>query len=98
MFTAIDTTASPPGSETPAAAHANYWNAKKGILSWLFTIDHKRLGIMYLVSVLTFFLVAGVLALLVRTELMTAKGDIFTGDQYNKLFTLHGAIMVFVVI
>jgi cytochrome c oxidase subunit 1 len=75
----------------------NYLNAKRGIGSWLFTVDHKRIGLMYLAAVLTFFFVGGVLALLVRYELLT-PGPTLTGDAYNKAFTLHGAIMVFLVI
>ena len=106
MSTAVDTAAlgghppDPASNWSPLAPPgANYLNAKKGFASWLFTLDHKRIGIMYLVSILTFFLVAGVFAIIVRTELMTAKGDFLsTGDAYNKMFTLHGAIMVFLVI
>ncbi|MCA2958642.1 MAG: cytochrome c oxidase subunit I [Silvanigrellales bacterium] len=79
-------------------AGTNYLNAKKGIGSWLYTVDHKRIGVMYLVAVLTFFLLAGVFALMVRMELLTAAKDIVDADTYNKLFTLHGAIMVFLVI
>jgi cytochrome c oxidase subunit 1 len=98
MSTAVDTANGVP--HAPDAAHGgNYLTAKKGLWSWIVTLDHKRIGLMYLGSVLLFFLVAGVLALLVRTELMTAKGDFFTtGDGYNKIFTLHGAIMVFLFI
>ncbi len=76
----------------------NYLNAKKGIGSWLFTIDHKRIGIMYLVSILTFFMVGGIFALLLRLELLHSGMDFVTKATFNKLFTLHGAIMVFLVI
>jgi cytochrome c oxidase subunit 1 len=75
-----------------------YLNAKKGLMSWLFTIDHKRIGVMYLATVLTFFLAGGLFALAIRTELATPAGDIFSAAVYNKLFTLHGAIMVFLVL
>lgn len=81
-----------------AAAGDNYINAKRGIGSWLYTIDHKRIGVMYLISVMFFFLIGGLLAIALRTELLTPQGDLFTGDGYNKVFTLHGAIMVFLVI
>ena len=87
----------PGAGEHGDHAHESYL-APKGILSWLLTLDHKRIGLMYLVSVLSFFMVGGVLALLVRTELLTPEGDLFTGDTFNKLFTLHGAVMVFVFI
>jgi cytochrome c oxidase subunit 1 len=75
-----------------------YLNARRGIMSWLFTLDHKRIGIMYLGVILTFFLAGGVLALAVRAELFTPAGDMFDGNTYNRLFTLHGAIMVFLVL
>ena len=80
------------------APGTSYLNAKSGLMSWLFTIDHKRIGVMYLVTVLSFFLVGGLLALGIRTELLTPAGDVFSAAVYNKLFTLHGAIMVFLVL
>jgi len=80
------------------ASGTNYLNAKKGLMSWLFTIDHKRIGVMYLATVLTFFLAGGLFALAIRTELATPAGDLFSAAVYNKLFTLHGAIMVFLVL
>src|SRR3989338_2947721 len=76
----------------------NYLNVKKGLASWLLTIDHKRIGVMYLASILFFFFVAGFFALLLRTELLTPGDTIVTAKRYNQLFTLHGAIMVFLVI
>ncbi len=76
----------------------SYLVAKPGLWSWLATVDHKRLGIMYLVLTLLFFLVGGVAALAVRTELLTPEGDFLTAINYNKMFTLHGAVMVFLVI
>ncbi|NUN14639.1 MAG: cytochrome c oxidase subunit I [Myxococcales bacterium] len=77
---------------------SNYLTARKGLLSWLFTLDHKRIGLMYLVSVIVFLLVGGLFALIVRAELMTPEGDLLDPDTYNRFFTLHGAIMVFLVI
>ncbi|MEN9528548.1 MAG: cytochrome c oxidase subunit, partial [Pseudomonadota bacterium] len=98
----------PQGAHAASAggAEPNYINAHKGIWSWLTTVDHKRLGLMYLVGVLGFFAVGGIFALLVRTQLLGpifkgASGKqewLFSGDTYNKLFTLHGAVMVFLVI
>jgi cytochrome c oxidase subunit 1 len=76
----------------------NYINAEAGILSWLTTVDHKRIGLMYLASTLTFFLVGGLFALLLRAELLSPKQDFLTAPQYNQAFTLHGAIMVFLFI
>jgi cytochrome c oxidase subunit I len=77
---------------------SNYLNAKSGIWSWLTTIDHKRIGLMYLGTILFFFMIGGLAALAVRLELFTPQPDLFSADQYNKMFTLHGAIMVFLVL
>jgi cytochrome c oxidase subunit 1 len=76
----------------------NYLNHTKGIFSWLFTLDHKRLGIMYLVCVLIAFFLGGVFSMLLRFHLLTPEGTMMTQDQYNQAFTVHGAIMVFLVI
>ncbi|MDP7004735.1 MAG: cbb3-type cytochrome c oxidase subunit I [Phycisphaerales bacterium] len=76
----------------------NYLNHTKGIFSWLFTLDHKRIGIMYLVCVLIAFFLGGVFAMLLRFQLLTPDGTLLTQDQYNQAFTVHGAIMVFLVI
>jgi cytochrome c oxidase subunit 1 len=82
-----------------AEAPDNYLTFRRGLLSWLFTLDHKRIGVMYLFAVLASFFVGGVMALLVRTKLLF-PGEVawMTAEQYNKAFTLHGAIMVFLVI
>jgi cytochrome c oxidase subunit 1 len=80
----------------------NYLTHTRGIRSWLFTLDHKRIAVMYLVSILTAFLLGGIFALLVRTALWTpekaAGHAVFSADNYNRFFTLHGAIMIFLVI
>src|SRR6185503_10546906 len=78
--------------------NVSYLDVKKGIMSWLITLDHKRIGIMYLVSVMTFFVFAGVMALLVRAELFTPGRTIMDPDTYNRVFTLHGVVMVFLFI
>ncbi len=80
------------------AGGKNYINAEAGIWSWLTTVDHKRIGLMYLVSTFTAFLIGGIFALLLRFELLNPKQDIMTAPQYNQAFTLHGAIMVFLFI
>jgi cytochrome c oxidase subunit 1 len=69
-----------------------------GILSWILSTDHKRIGIMYLTSISTFFVVAGIFALLMRFELLTPEKNVLDPHTYNVLFTLHGAIMVFLFI
>jgi len=76
----------------------NYLNCASGFRSWFFTLDHKRIGVMYLGSILFTFLLGGIFALLVRTELLTPDQTIVDADTYNKLFTLHGAVMTFLVI
>jgi cytochrome c oxidase subunit 1 len=73
----------------------NYLNVSYTWRSWLLTIDHKRIAILYLVTITFMFLLGGFFAVLVRLELMTPKGDLFTADTYNKLFTMHGIIMLF---
>jgi len=76
----------------------SYLTASKGIRSWLFTTDHKRIGILYAVAVAIFFLLGGLFAILVRTELAAPGETIMDQNTYNEVFTLHGVIMVFLVI
>src|SRR5258708_31149598 len=82
---------------TPAVSteRKNYLNAEYGIRSWLFTTDHKRIALLYLVSITFFFFIGGFYALLIRLELLTPAGDLLTADMYNKAFTMHGQVMVF---
>ncbi|MBO6938889.1 MAG: cytochrome c oxidase subunit I [Deltaproteobacteria bacterium] len=75
-----------------------YLTHERGLKSWLFTLDHKRIGLMYLGSVLAAFLLGGIMALLVRTELLFPGETLMEADTYNQVFTLHGAIMVFLFI
>ena len=85
--------------QLPPGTVDNYLTHTRGIASWLLTLDHKRIGVMYLIAVLTSFFFGGVMALLVRTELIAPGATITdSGDAYNQWFTLHGAIMVFLVI
>src|SRR6188472_1912531 len=78
--------------EPPAT---NYLTASYGARSWLLTTDHKRIGIMYMISITLFFFIGGAAATLVRLELMTPAGDVVEPETYNKLFTAHGVVMVF---
>jgi len=73
----------------------NYLNWKTTVASWLLTYDHKRIGILYLISISLFFLLGGLAAALIRLELATPKGDLLTSDVYNKMFTIHGVLMIF---
>ncbi len=79
-------------------ASDNFLLNSKGFLSWALTLDHKRIGLMYLAGVMSAFFVAGLLALVLRTELLTPNNMFLTNQQYNQVFTLHGAIMVFLFI
>lgn len=86
-------------STAHATAHGdNYLNHSSGIWSWLTTLDHKRIGVMYLYSILTMFLIGGLFALLIRMELFFPGQTLMDANTYNKVFTYHGAIMVFMVI
>jgi len=76
----------------------NFLTENTHISSWLYTIDHKRIGIMYLIAILLFFTVGGIFALILRLELLTPAKNLLEAKQYNQLFTLHGAIMIFLVI
>lgn len=76
----------------------NFLTHTSGFLSWALTLDHKRIGLMYLVGVMSSFLLGGVLALIVRAHLFYADGAFLTLKQYNQIFTLHGAVMVFLFI
>ncbi len=73
----------------------NYLTWDHSIKLWLLTQDHKRIAVMYLVTITVFFLLGGLFAMLFRIELMTPEGDLFDADTYNRMFTLHGVIMVF---
>ena len=73
----------------------NYLNAEYGIKSWLLTQDHKRIAILYMIAVTFFFFIGGFFAVLIRLELATPAGDLVESNVYNKLFTMHGIIMVF---
>ncbi|HMB18461.1 MAG TPA: cytochrome c oxidase subunit I [Gaiellaceae bacterium] len=68
------------------------------VASWVTTVDHKRIGILYILTSLIFFLAGGILALLIRTQLIATDVDIFSRDTYNELFTMHGTTMVFLVV
>ncbi|MBX2813496.1 MAG: cytochrome c oxidase subunit I [Myxococcales bacterium] len=73
----------------------NYLNVTHGLKSWLLTLDHKRIGILYLIGVSMFFAVGGLFALLLRVELLTPEPWFIESDTYNKFFTLHGVVMTF---
>ena len=73
----------------------NYLNDDFGAFSWLLTRDHKRIGILYMISISVLFLLGGFFAVMMRIELLTPEGDLLTSDTYNKFFTMHGIVMIF---
>ncbi len=83
--------------EAPSGG-TNYLNAERGIWSWLTTVDHKRIGMMYLTSTLIAFGLGGFFALALRLELLTPRKTYMSAQMYNQAFTLHGALMVFLFI
>ena len=85
--------ANPNAAAEPAPIH--YINNGKTIASWLLTVDHKRIALMYLVSLTVFFLLGGAAAALFRLDLMTPQADLVQSETYNKLFTMHGIVMIF---
>ncbi|MBI5431508.1 MAG: cytochrome c oxidase subunit I [Planctomycetes bacterium] len=81
---------------TPAAEpRTNYLNVDYGWKSWVFSTDHKRIAVMYLITIAFMILVGGSFAILVRLELATPAGDMLQSETYNKIFTMHGVVMVF---
>jgi len=80
---------------TVTVERQDYLNANYGIKSWLLTTDHKRIALLYLMSITFFFFIGGFFALLIRLELLTPAGDLVQADTYNKLFTMHGQVMIF---
>jgi cytochrome c oxidase subunit 1 len=85
-------------SMATARAPRNYLTQEEGLKSWLLTQDHKRIAILYLISVSIFFLIGGLLAMVIRLELLTPQSDLMAADTYNKVFTMHGIAMVFFVL
>ena len=81
--------------DTLKLPESHYLNNGHGLASWLLTKDHKRIAIMYLISISVMFFLGGLFAVGIRLELATPQGDFVSADMYNKFFTMHGVIMVF---
>src|ERR1700738_4763012 len=81
--------------EPRVKAPRNYLNADYGWKSWLFTVDHKRIALLYMISITFFFVIGGFFAFLMRIHLIEPQGALVQPETYNKLFTLHGVIMIF---
>ena len=73
----------------------NYLESGYGWRSWLLTTDHKRIAILYLITITVFFSIGALFALLIRLELLTPQGDLVSSTMYNRMFTMHGVIMIF---
>ncbi len=84
-------------AETPVAAYRADWRRGR-ITSWLTTVDHKRIGILYICTALGFFALGGILALMIRTQLATPDETLLTRGSYNEAVTIHGTTMIFLVI
>ena len=84
-----------PDQSTARIPKMNFLTKENGLLSWLLTGDHKRIAILYLISITFFFFIGGALAGLIRLELLTPQTDLMATDTYNKVFTMHGVIMIF---
>jgi len=88
-------TAQLPETSAPRMPHVHYLNVDYGVKSWLLTTDHKRIAIMYLVVATLFFALGGTFAGLMRLQLLTPHSHLVQAETYNKLFTMHGLIMIF---
>jgi cytochrome c oxidase subunit 1 len=78
-----------------ALPQRTYLNNEHGFKSWVLTLDHKRIAILYMLGTSFYFIIGGLAAALMRLELLTPAGDLVSSDTYNKLFSIHGIIMVF---
>ncbi len=81
-----------------ALPQPNYLSEPKGLKSWLLTTDHKRIGLMYFAAIMGAFILGGIFAMLIRIELISPSKVMMGADAYNQVFTLHGAIMIFLFI
>lgn len=84
-----------PNQQDAQLPKLSYLNSEYGLKSWLLTGDHKRIAMLYLISITFFFFLGGAFAGLIRLELLTPQPDLVASDTYNKLFTMHGVIMIF---
>jgi len=94
MTTAVPQIVSPPASPAPRRSRTYFEEGGRTLASWLLTTDHKRIGLLYLYSIIFYFIIAALAAALIRIELITPAGDLVTSETYNKLFTIHGTLMV----
>jgi cytochrome c oxidase subunit 1 len=94
----MSTSSYAPAESEAVRPPVNYLNTDSSLKSWLLTQDHKRIAILYLIGVSIFFCVGGILAFFIRLQLLTPGGELMSMDTYNKVFTMHGVVMVFFVL
>src|SRR3954471_16659307 len=83
------------GTPEVAPEEVNYLNVEHGWKSWLFTTDHKRIAVLYIISITLMFFVGGLFAVMIRVNLLSPEGNYISATTYNRLFSMHGIIMVF---
>src|SRR5205814_3149859 len=81
----------------PAHVHSGY-SEPSGIWSWLTTVDHKRIGALYLYTALAWFGIGGLEAMIMRIQLQGPNGRVVSAEMFNQLFTMHGTTMIFLVV
>src|SRR5258708_22048469 len=91
----MSTIVSLPDQATAVMPKRNYLNNEHGLMSWLLTGDHKRIAILYLISITFFFFIGVLFAGLIRLELLTPQPDLMASDTYNKMLSMHGILMGF---
>src|ERR1700738_3154231 len=94
-------TAAPPVVASPASRPSGHTVAaleRRGVGAWLTTPDHKKIGILYMISTFVFFLLGGLAALLVRLQLALPEAPPFQAELYNQIFTVHASVMIFLFI
>ncbi|MBA3421851.1 MAG: cytochrome c oxidase subunit I [Thermoleophilaceae bacterium] len=92
------TVAPPPAAQRRLDRLERIWKGPSGLVGWLTTVDHKRIGILYFFTSLTFFALGGLEALLIRTQLMGPNGEIVSPDFFNQLMSMHGITMIFLAV
>src|SRR5947199_4082032 len=93
--TTIDTGTHAAPHDHGHGIEGNYLSWRTTVRSWLLTEDHKRIAVLYLVSITAMFILGGFAAAVVRTELTGNRGHFLASETYNKMFSMHGIIMVF---
>src|SRR5437764_6679768 len=91
----VTTEPSPQGLPAAREALERSWFEPPGLVSWFTTVDHKRIGMKYLVTAIVFFVVGGLESLVIRAQLAGPNLHLLTPEAYNQLFTMHGVTMMF---